>query len=196
MACCSVDGCENGVFATGMCSKHYNRKRKTGTTDNGPRARSSLEQRFWKYVDRRGIDECWPWTGTGSNGYGTIGPGGRRASKVPAHRVSWEIHNGPIPIVDDAGSHGIVVRHKCNNRLCVNPSHLRLGTQADNVKDMWVNKGAPRGNARLTESQIASIRDDPRSSRQLAPIYGVSDAHIRSIRSGRCWTPERKPKPK
>lgn len=186
MAGCSVEDCKNGVFAAGMCSKHYNRKRKTGTTDDGPRARSSLEQRFWKYVAKRGPDECWPWIGTGANGYGTIGPGGRGVPKVPAHRVSWELHNGHIPKNEDE-HHGTVVRHKCNNRLCVNPKHLELGTQADNVKDMWVNKGAPRGNARLTESQIASIRADPRSSRQLAPIYGVSDAHIRSIRQGRAW---------
>jgi hypothetical protein len=52
---------------------------------------------------------------------------------------------------------------------------------------MWVNKGGPRGNARLTESQIAAIKCDPRSSRKLAPLYGVSDAHIRHIRSGRAW---------
>jgi hypothetical protein len=56
------------------------------------------------------------------------------------------------------------------------------------VADMWVNKSGPRGNARLTESQIASIRADPRSSRVLAPIYGVSDGHIRSIRNGRTWS--------
>jgi hypothetical protein len=55
------------------------------------------------------------------------------------------------------------------------------------VKDMWVNKGSPRGNARLTESQIAAIKNDPRSSRKLAPIYGVTDAHIRAIRGGRTW---------
>lgn len=186
MVCCSVDGCKKGVFATGLCSTHYNRLRTTGTTDHGPRARADLATRFWKYVDKHGPDECWPWIGTGANGYGTIGPGGRNAAKVPAHRVSWELHNGPIPKNEDE-HHGTVVRHKCNNRLCVNPSHLKLGTQADNIKDMWVNKGAPRGNARLTESQIASIRADPRSSRKLAPIYGVSDGQIRHIRRRTSW---------
>lgn len=187
MKLCSVDGCKNGVYAAGMCSKHYNRKRTTGTTDDGPKARAGLEERFWKYVDARGKDDCWPWTGSGSLGYGTIAIGaGKRGKKTLSHRLSWIIHNGPIP-ENDAEHHGIVVRHKCNNRLCVNPNHLELGTQADNVKDMWVNKSAPRGNARLTESQIASIRADPRSSRQLAPIYGVDHSHIRSIRNGRTW---------
>lgn len=182
---CLVDGCGSGVFASGMCSRHYNRLRTTGTTDDGPKARLPLEQRFWRYVDKRSDSECWPWIGSGSLGYGTISPGGANTIKVPAHRVSWEIHNGPIP--QGEGAHGTVVRHKCNNRLCVNPGHLVLGTQADNVKDMWVNKSARRGNARLTESQIASIKADPRSSRKLAPIYGVTDGHIRSIRSGRAW---------
>jgi hypothetical protein len=54
---------------------------------------------------------------------------------------------------------------------------------------MWKSNG-PRGNARLSESDIMAIRSDPRSSRKLAPIYGVTDAHIRSIRSKRCWNEE------
>jgi hypothetical protein len=52
---------------------------------------------------------------------------------------------------------------------------------------MWANKGGPRGNARLTEAQIEAIIKDSRSLRVLAPLYGVSHAHIRSIRQGRCW---------
>jgi len=186
MASCAVNDCDNGVFATGLCSKHYMRLRITGTTDDGPKARASLADRFWKYVDKRGPDECWPWIGSGSLGYGTIQVGGRSGKKVLAHRISWELHKGQIPENKDE-FHGTVVRHQCNNRLCVNPTHLKLGTQSDNVQDMWINKGGPRGNARLTESQIASIKADPRSSRRLAPIYGVSDAHIRAIRNGRTW---------
>lgn len=186
MSKCSVIGCESGVYVTGLCSRHYNRLRTTGTTDDGPKARLSLEDRFWKYVDRRGKNECWPWIGSGIDGYGTIGVGGRAGGKLLAHRVSWEIFHGR-PIPPSADYHGVVVRHNCNNRACVNPHHLTLGTQADNVADMWINKGSPRGSARLNESQISTIRADPRSSRKLAPLYGVSDAHIRAIRSGRTW---------
>lgn len=182
---CSVKDCGNGVFAAGLCSKHYNRKRNTGTTDDGPKARSSFEARFWKYVDKRGDDDCWNWLGSGVEGYGTIGTGGRSGRKILAHRASWEIAKGPIP--DSVDYHGVVVRHLCNNRSCVNPKHLTLGTQADNVKDMWVNTSSPRGNAKLSESQIAAIRNDPRSSRTLAPLYGVSHSHIRSVRNGRAW---------
>lgn len=178
---CFVIGCFSPVYSSGLCSKHYNRKRTTGTTNDGPRARTSLEVRFWKNVERKSEKECWPWIGQSLNrGYGYIGIGGRNSGKELSHRISWVFKNGKIP-------NGKVVRHKCHNRLCCNPNHLQLGTQADNVADMWVRKNGPKGNARLTKKQIAKIRKDTRSSREVAPIYGVSDAHIRSIRQWRCW---------
>lgn len=181
MDVCRVTGCQNGVYAAGLCSKHYNRLRTTGTTDDGPRARRSFSDRFWSQVHRADEDKCWPWVGASlQKGYGYISFGGRDATKLLSHRAAWLLTNGDLPA-------GMVVRHKCHNRLCCNPSHLCLGTQADNVDDMWKNVGGPRGNARLTPKQIAAIKSDPRSSRQLAPIYGVSDAHIRSIRNGRTW---------
>ena len=87
------------------------------------------------------VSGCWNWIGsTNKKGYGLIGgeingkryaPKGRR---MLAHRVSWVIHNGDIP--DSDAAHGTVVRHSCDNPKCVNPAHLLLGTQADNVKDM------------------------------------------------------------
>jgi len=99
---------------------------------------------------------CWLWLGsTRSNGYGTIKLGGGRGVRpriIGAHRWSWELHRGPIP-------DGLQVNHHCDTRLCVNPDHLFLGTQHDNMVDACrkrrmnapgVAKGYPRMNAEKT----------------------------------------------
>ena len=96
--------------------------------------RKPLAERFWAKVDRRGPDDCWNWTAmTHPDGHGRIGEGGHYGRMLYAHRVSYELHIGPIPP-------GLVVMHKCDNPRCVNPAHLQLGTDADNHRDCW-NKG-------------------------------------------------------
>lgn len=89
--------------------------------------RGTLEERFWSRVLKG--EKCWEWQGYCCNqtGYGRIYGKGR---KWNAHRLSWVVHNGDVP-------DGSVIRHKCDNRKCVNPEHLDIGTQADNVRDMW-----------------------------------------------------------
>lgn len=84
-------------------------------------------KRFWEKVDKRTEDECWEWKGSvnHSTGYGAFG---FNSKNTGAHRVSWIIANGEIP-------NGMCVMHKCDNRICVNPKHLSLGTQDDNAKD-------------------------------------------------------------
>ena len=192
MASCSI--CERFVYAAGLCSRHYSRLRKTGTTDDGPRARKPFKDRIMAKIDRRGVGECWPWTGVSQiNGYGVIGRGGRSAGKVLAHRAVFELECGVIPESDDW--HGTVVMHTCDNRLCCNPAHLRLGSQADNVRDMD-NKGRRKSksvvgeahhNSRFTEQDIRKIRSDPRSNAELGRVFGCRRQVIGNIRRRISW---------
>ncbi len=97
--------------------------------------RLSLTERFWKNVEHKGPNECWPWTAGRTNGYGIfyISKG---IGQVMAHRVAWFLTHGKIP-------DGLFVCHDCDYRRCCNPTHLFLGTNEDNIRDM-----AQKGRAR------------------------------------------------
>jgi hypothetical protein len=89
--------------------------------------------RFWRFVVKD-TDEnaCWAWTGaTHDFGYGLLGSdSGKKGGSIRAHRLSWEMHRGPIPS-------GMFVLHRCDNPPCCNPAHLFIGDAEDNSKDMW-----------------------------------------------------------
>ena len=149
--------------------------------------RRSLEDRFWSHVKKGKPDDCWEWTaGKNSDGYGYIGVEGKM---VRAHRLSWEIHNGPIP-------EGMQILHYCDNPGCVNPFHLFLGSNADNVRDKTEKGrqshqyGEENGYAKLTEQNIHEIRNlltvgYPQA--EIAREYEVSQTTICSINTGECW---------
>jgi hypothetical protein len=96
----------------------------------------TAEARFWnKIAPMTEGSGCWEWLGAITGGYGSFDH--RRA-----HRVSWEMHNGPIPVGE--GAHGTCVLHRCDNPTCVNPAHLFLGTNRDNALDRErKGRGAP-----------------------------------------------------
>lgn len=130
---CSFEGCERPQLAKALCSAHYQQNRK-GQQLTPVREPQSLEQRFWAKVDKDAVDGCWSWTAsTSTDGYGQISVDGRLAS---AHRLSWEWANGTIP-------EGMFIDHRCANRRCVNPEHLRVTTNAQNMQHLT---GAPRHN--------------------------------------------------
>lgn len=150
-----------------------------------------LSERFWRYVGGRTSRGCIIWCGHKNlDGYGlirdTIGP--CKQGNILAHRLAYQIFRGPIP--DD-----MRVLHKCDNPACVNPYHLFLGTQLDNVTDMIKKgrgrKGEKHGNAKLTNANVIFARRRYSaggiSQQKLAEILGVSQATLwRAIR-GRTW---------
>lgn len=140
-----------------------------------------LAPRFAKKV-RPHKSGCHTWVGTiKSNGYGVININGRIEH---AHRVAWELAKGPIP-------EGMWVLHTCDNRRCVNPAHLWLGTQQDNIGDMVEkrrhNHGARNARAKLTVEQVRLIRLMSGTQAEIAKCFGVSDATICRVLSGRFW---------
>ena len=127
-------------------------------------------------------------------GYGRILLGGKKGKTFGAHRISWFLAHGPIP-------DGLSVLHRCDNPPCVNPDHLFLGTQADNLRDMGEKRrsspqtkpelfrGSNNGRAKLNEQQVRDIRamDESLSNIAIAKQFGVSDVAIAFIRLGRTW---------
>jgi HNH endonuclease len=140
--------------------------------------------RFEKEIKVSLITGCWLWQGARHlNGYGQFR---FRERNWLAHRVSFVLyHQQEIPP-------GMRVLHSCDNPGCVNPFHLSLGTQAENLADM-TNKGRrSRGsdfkNAKLTDDMVRQIRADPRIHRVIAEEYGVSQAVVTNIKNRRRWT--------
>lgn len=117
---CTIDGCGGGQVARGYCDKHYSRWRQYGDPLFTKHIKGDIEARFWSMVDRRGDDECWPWTGLHTRGdYAHFTVGGKRVS---AHRWAYERFVGPIPeglSLDHVAAKGCV-RHDCTNFI----SHL------------------------------------------------------------------------
>lgn len=141
--------------------------------------------RFMDKVSPEPNSGCWLWTASSSaQGYGHFQVNGRLCR---AHRVSWELHNGKIP-------DGMWVLHKCDNPGCVNPDHLFLGTNVDNVADMVAKgrraktEGATHWNAKLSERQIRQIRSASGLHKEIAAAFGVSRQHISHIKSGGKWS--------
>lgn len=144
-------------------------------------------ERFWAKT-QLSESGCIEWTAClNGRGYGQFRPSKQRKN-ITAHRYSWILANGPIP-------EGLCVCHTCDNRICVNPEHLFLGTPAENSADM-VEKGRGRGAKRsgtlnprckLTEIQVEAVRKSSASLRSIAQTFGISKSQVHRIRNGESW---------
>jgi hypothetical protein len=133
---------------------------------------------------------CWLWVAGTRNGYGSITVGSRtdRSQRsVAAHRLAWELYVGPIP--DGDGYHGVCVCHSCDIPQCVNPAHLFLGTQGDNITDMmakgrFVHPGPYRLTAEGAKA-IFALRRQGWSQQAIADSLRVSQALVSQVLRGK-----------
>ena len=147
----------------------------------------SLEGRFWEKVQRNGKDECWPWLASrNQKGYGWFRRfANDRQGGIHAHRMAWILENGEVPI-------GMLVCHHCDNRICVNPAHLFIGTAADNAQDASRKHRIHRPQ-KLNWSQILEIRglaDGGMLQREIGALYGVNQTLISQITRRIIWQHE------
>lgn len=171
---CSVDGCENPFDSRGMCRKHSDKARRSGQIpvvqrrNVGESPRQRIERIGWEVAE----NECWIYNGPRRRwGYTCVYIAGR--GTLAAHRVSYEVYVGPIP-------DGLILMHSCDNPPCINPKHLRPGTNHENTQDMLAKgrhrtaphaRGRRRNTGKLTPEQVLEIR-------RLHDVLGVSRAEL------------------
>lgn len=147
---------------------------------------SGFKQRFARMVDASDPNGCHPWLGARRGlGYGHFTMRGR---SYKAHRVAWAIaNNHPIP------DSSVPVLHSCDNRICCNPAHLRLGTLSENYADMiergrfQPKRGESHYRSKLTAADVRQIRRSTCSQSALASKYGINQSEISRIRNGLSW---------
>lgn len=157
-------------------------------------------ERFWTKVAITADDsKCWEWQrAKNADGYGKFGTGGRKHKKQHlAHRFSWELSNGEIP-------NELHVLHNCDNPACVNPKHLFLGTNLDNIADKLMKNRQSKGemvslmtrgennpNSKLTNKEIEYIRRRYAQGgilqRELGVQFGISQANVSAIVLRKAW---------
>lgn len=146
-------------------------------------AAREIEYRFWPKVSKRGEDECWPWCGSLTKGYGMIFAWGRPQY---AHRIAYALQNGSVPL-------GADVLHRCDFTRCQNGKHLFLGDQDANMKDKKA-KGRtnnPKGEAchfaKITAETALAIYNAKGDLREVATQFNVSRGHVSAIKLGLRW---------
>jgi len=154
--------------------------------------RGSLPERFWVKVDVQGDEDCWNWKASlDTKGYGNFGvpreDGTGRFVMKRAHRIAWELLNGPLD-----GSH-VFLCHTCDNPKCVNPRHMFLGDHKANSLDcvakgrLGDRKGKKNPRAKLTDEDVRNIRKSSLSLSALADLYKVAKSTVAVAKNGSGW---------
>ena len=181
---CKVNGCDRQARTRDCCVAHYNQWYTTGIEPTLP---FTIEARFYRFVAKSDPSDCWIWNGQiKKNGYGRFSYQG---TPIPAHRASYRISKGDIP-------EGLVIRHTCDVKRCVNPNHLIVGTPADNARDAVERGLYPRGEdqprSKLTLRQVVEIRnialERNESHASIGRKFGISKAQVRRIVVRESWT--------
>lgn len=151
----------------------------------------TLEERFWSKVDKRSDGECWEWQASlDTQGYGNFGlprnDGTGRYLTQRAHRVAWLLMRGPVE------RHEFLCHH-CDNRKCVNPSHLFVGDHQSNMDDcvakgrLGDRRGESNSRAKLGPEDVLAIRQSALPLHELATLYGVGRSAVWSARNAKSW---------
>lgn len=142
-------------------------------------------QRFWENVEKKELEDCWIWNGTSDgHGYGCIV---YNSKNILAHRASWLLAHGDLP-------QGMSILHKCDVPLCVNPNHLFIGTQLDNMKDMAMKKRSTIGEKNPMSKITQEIANETRKRYlngelmvDIANDYDISRVLVSYIINNKIW---------
>lgn len=175
------------LFIAGSVFNWYENHQNRRLNMARPKGRPSTKDFICSRIEYDTNGGCWLWSGAMHNtGYGYLYDDNRKT--ITAHRASYKIFKGPI-------TKGMHVLHSCDIRCCVNPNHLRLGTDQDNVNDMMLRnrvcRGASHPKAKLNDEKILKIIDlfntTEMSQTEIAQKFNVSRSLIQGIYEGKKW---------